>query len=224
MFIGILLGSLVGALLGLTGAGGGVLAVPALMLGLGLSMTDAVPVALIAVGGAAWLGGLAELRQGLVRYKAALLMAVLGTVCAPAGVWLAHRLPARLLVVLFCMVMLLIAVRMLTPLIGGGLGGRAGELERNCMLDPSTGRFSWNLRCSAALAGIGGAAGLTGGPRLAGPNPFSIRRLRPSVTLPTKPTVATAPLSMPCSTTICARAARRPAVLNASSTSCALAA
>jgi uncharacterized protein len=94
MFIGILLGSLVGALLGLTGAGGGVLAVPALMLGLGLSMTDAVPVALIAVGGAAWLGGLAGLRQGLVRYKAALLMAVLGTVCAPAGVWLAHRLPA----------------------------------------------------------------------------------------------------------------------------------
>jgi uncharacterized protein len=160
MFIGILLGSLVGALLGLTGAGGGVLAVPALMLGLGLSMSDAVPVALIAVGGAAWLGGLAGLRQGLVRYKAALLMAILGAVCAPAGVWLAHRLPARLLVMLFCVVMLLIALRMLAPLIAWGPGGRAGALERNCMLDPSTGRFSWNLRCSATLAGIGGAAGL----------------------------------------------------------------
>ena len=160
MFIGILLGTLVGTLLGLTGAGGGVLAVPALMLGLGLSMTEAVPVALIAVGGAAWLGGLAGLRRGQVRYKAALLMAVLGTVCAPAGVWLAHRLPSRLLVVLFCIVMLLIAVRMLAPLIGGGRGGRAGALERNCMLDPSTGRFSWDLRCSATLAGIGGVAGL----------------------------------------------------------------
>ena len=160
MLIGILLGALVGTLLGLTGAGGGVLAVPALMLGLGLSMTDAVPVSLIAVGGAAWLGGLAGLRQGLVRYRAALLMAVLGAACAPVGVWLAHRLPARLLVVLFCVVMLVIAARMLAPLIAKGRGTKAVGGNRNCMLNPSTGRFSWNLRCSVTLAGIGGAAGL----------------------------------------------------------------
>lgn len=50
MVTAITLGSLIGLVLGLTGAGGGILAVPALTIGLGFSMTLATPVALIAVG------------------------------------------------------------------------------------------------------------------------------------------------------------------------------
>ena len=45
----VLLGIGVGIALGLTGSGG-VLAVPALMIGLGFSLPEAMPVALIAVG------------------------------------------------------------------------------------------------------------------------------------------------------------------------------
>jgi len=71
----------VGLALGMTG-GGGVLAVPALVLGLGYSLPEAAPVALVAVGVSAFLGGLDGLRRGLVRYKAALLMALGG---CPAG-------------------------------------------------------------------------------------------------------------------------------------------
>ena len=88
-----LLGTLVGLVLGLTGAGGGVLAVPALMLGLGMSLTDATPVSLVAVGAAASLGAAVGLRNRQVRYRAALLMSGLGILTAPIGVWLAHHLP-----------------------------------------------------------------------------------------------------------------------------------
>jgi uncharacterized membrane protein YfcA len=56
LLIGIALGGAVGAVLGLTGAGGGILALPALMIGMGYSLTDARPISLIAIGLAALLG------------------------------------------------------------------------------------------------------------------------------------------------------------------------
>jgi uncharacterized membrane protein YfcA len=49
MLLASLFGVVMGLVLGLTGAGGGILAVPALVLGLGWSMTQAAPVALFAV-------------------------------------------------------------------------------------------------------------------------------------------------------------------------------
>jgi uncharacterized membrane protein YfcA len=49
--------------------------VPTLVLGLGWSMTQAAPVALFAVGGAAAVNAIDGLRHGLVRYRAALLIA-----------------------------------------------------------------------------------------------------------------------------------------------------
>ena len=52
MVSAILLGLCIGVSLGLTGAGGGILAVPALMFGLNMSLAEAAPVALIAVGAA----------------------------------------------------------------------------------------------------------------------------------------------------------------------------
>lgn len=49
MLVSLLLGAVVGAILGLTGAGGGILAVPALVFGMGWPMQQATPVALVAV-------------------------------------------------------------------------------------------------------------------------------------------------------------------------------
>ena len=48
--IGAGLGTIIGAVLGLTGAGGGILAVPLLVFWLGLTMIEAAPVGLLAVG------------------------------------------------------------------------------------------------------------------------------------------------------------------------------
>jgi uncharacterized membrane protein YfcA len=81
MLISLILGALVGAVLGLTGAGGGILAVPALVVGFGWTMQQATPVALIAVAGSAAVGAIEGLRRGLVRYKAAVLMAVASSSC-----------------------------------------------------------------------------------------------------------------------------------------------
>ncbi len=153
----------VGLALGLTG-GGGVLAVPALVLGLGLSLAEAVPVSLIAVGLAALLGCLDGLRQGLVRYKAALLMAGCGALCAPLGIWLGARLPVALLMVLFCLVLLFIAGRMARQALAGGEEAvSSGLLGRSCLLNPETGRFRWNPRCFLTLSAIGGLSGLFSG-------------------------------------------------------------
>ena len=56
MSLTLFLGLLLGAVLGLSGAGGGILAVPALVAGMGWSMQQAAPVALIAVAGSAGEG------------------------------------------------------------------------------------------------------------------------------------------------------------------------
>ncbi|MFB9158825.1 TSUP family transporter, partial [Chromobacterium violaceum] len=78
MALTLLLGVLVGAVLGLTGAGGGILAVPALMASQGWSVPQAAPVALLAVAAGAALGAWEGWRRGEVRYRAAALMALCG--------------------------------------------------------------------------------------------------------------------------------------------------
>ncbi|EPN38804.1 membrane protein, partial [Pseudomonas syringae pv. actinidiae ICMP 19096] len=54
--VGAGLGVIIGAVLALTGAGGGILAVPLLVFGLGLTIVEAAPVGLLAVGLAAGVG------------------------------------------------------------------------------------------------------------------------------------------------------------------------
>ena len=95
---------------------GGILGVPALVLGLGLSMTQAAPVSLLAVGAAAAVGAIDGLRHGLVRYRAALLIALLGALFSPLGVFVAHQMPEALLKGLFSALMVLVAWRMLQRL------------------------------------------------------------------------------------------------------------
>lgn len=112
MLISLALGVFVGAVLGLTGAGGGILAVPALVVGLGWSLQQAAPVALIAVAGGAAVGAAEGFRRKLVRYKAALLMTVGGMSVTSLGIRVAHALPQRALLALFAAVMLLVAGRL----------------------------------------------------------------------------------------------------------------
>ena len=68
--------AMIGAMLGLTGAGGGILAVPAIVVGMGWPMQQATPVALIAVASSAGIGALEAFRKRLVRYRAAFCMAL----------------------------------------------------------------------------------------------------------------------------------------------------
>ncbi|PLC50880.1 hypothetical protein CR159_04555 [Pollutimonas subterranea] len=161
MLIGGLLGLVIGAVLGLTGAGGGIFAVPALVFGLGMDIRGATPVALMAVGSAAMLGALQGLRQGLVRYKAAIVLAAAGTITAPLGVRLANWLPSRWLNLIFVVAMLVVAYRMFMSSRGARNDGELSVAQSGvCKVSKDTGRFIWNLRTVTTLASIGAVSGL----------------------------------------------------------------
>jgi hypothetical protein len=160
MLMAIGLGLATGAILALTGAGGGILAVPLLVFGMHLTVAEAGPLGLLAVGMAAALGAVLGLRAGVVRYRAALLIAASGMVLAPAGLWLAHRIDNRLLTVLFALVLGHVAWRTFRR---AGAPPPAAAEQPPCVRAAADGRFIWTARCARTLAGAGGVAGLLSG-------------------------------------------------------------
>ena len=163
MLISLLLGAIVGALLGLTGAGGGILAVPALVFGIGLPIQQATPVALVAVSSSAAVGTLEAFRKRLVRYRAALFMAAAGIPATVLGARLAHALPQRLLLALFAGVMLIVAVRLLRQTLQAGAAAQSESALCVARLNPATGRLVWTWATGAALAATGALTGLMTG-------------------------------------------------------------
>ncbi|MEX8519060.1 MAG: sulfite exporter TauE/SafE family protein [Leptothrix sp. (in: b-proteobacteria)] len=164
-FLGTALGAVVGLILALTGAGGGILAVPLLVFGLHLTMVQAAPIGLVAVGMAALLGALLGLREGIVRYRAALLIGCAGMLMAPLGLWLAQRLPNRPLLFAFALVLAYAswrihkqAQRALAP-----TDEQAPQDVLPCVVNPQEGRLLWTLPCARALAGTGLMSGLLSG-------------------------------------------------------------
>ncbi len=107
-----LVGLLTGLVLGLTGAGGSVFAVPLLVYLVHLTPQEAVGVSLGAVSFSALFGVLTRLRSRQIAWLPALVYAVLGAACSPLGVHLNQRANPRLLMVIFSLLVLLIAARM----------------------------------------------------------------------------------------------------------------
>ncbi|HLR81951.1 MAG TPA: sulfite exporter TauE/SafE family protein [Paenalcaligenes sp.] len=160
MLVITILGALVGLVLGLTGAGGGILAVPALVLGMQWPMTQAAPIALIAVGLAAVTGALDGLQKRQVRYKAAILMAIAGALTAPIGIALAHQLSDTLLMFCFGALMVLIATRMLRGLLGARQAAQKSQMSKPCRLNTGTGKFIWTPPTILTIGGIGAVTGM----------------------------------------------------------------
>lgn len=161
------LGLVVGVILALTGAGGGILAVPLLVFGLQMSVAQAGPIGLLAVGMAAALGAILGLRDGIVRYRAAFLIATTGMLVSPFGLWLARRIDNRWLSVLFALVLLLVAARTWHQARQGKLASSEPSQATGdappCMRDVQSGRFIWTSSCARALALSGTVAGLLSG-------------------------------------------------------------
>jgi uncharacterized membrane protein YfcA len=162
------LGLAIGLMMGFTGAGGGVLAVPALVFGLGLSMAQSAPIAMVGVSLAASVGAFEGLRRGVVRYRAAMFIALIGWPFSAFGVALAHRLPDLSLRIVFVLVLAFVAWRQLRPT------SRSASVEAEAPqhtprdgtvaeLDPATGRFIWNRRAATGFAGIGAVTGFMSG-------------------------------------------------------------
>jgi len=146
-----LFGALVGLLLGLLGGGGSVLAVPALVYGVGLPLSAAVPASLVVVGASAATGLLARLRSGLVRWRVAVVLGLAGLPAALGGGAVGRLLPDRWLALGFAALMVAVAVRMLRPAAseGGACRDGSGAADRR--------------RCLARAVPVGALAGfLTG--------------------------------------------------------------
>ena len=164
MLINVGLGLIVGVILALTGAGGGVLAVPLLVFGIGLRVAEAGPIGLLAVGMAAALGAGLGLKAGTVRYKAALLMAGTGMLLSPFGIWLGNRVDNRGLSILFGIVLLLIAYRTFRQAHDQPVRDKQpGERTPPCIRDSDSGRFIWTARCAGVLVLSGSVTGLLSG-------------------------------------------------------------
>ena len=99
------LGSLVGVVLGLTGSGGGIIAIPLLLFCLDLSLKEAIPISLMTVCLSAYVGSYLGLKNGLLRYRAALWMFILGCLTTPIGFYFSHHLPEQYLSILFLMLL-----------------------------------------------------------------------------------------------------------------------
>jgi uncharacterized membrane protein YfcA len=163
--IAILLGLLVGGVMANTGAGGAVLSIPLIMFFLKQDLNYAAPLALLAVFAGALISSVIGLSKGIVRYKAALLLALTGMLVAPMGVALAHQLSPVFLRLIFIGVLFYIAFYVLVK----------SKVQKNpesllpsfreaaCEINPATSKLFWTAACTRRLVLTGGVAGFLSG-------------------------------------------------------------
>ena len=162
MTLVIVLGIFIGAIMGLTGAGGGILAVPVIVAGMHWTMQQAAPVALIAVAAGAAVGAIDGFKHGLVRYKAAMLMAICGVPITRLGQQWAHVLPQFVLMGGFALLMLAVSWRFYKESQQTHLTSKEDAL-RLAFISSATGKFIWSPIAALILAGIGMMTGLMTG-------------------------------------------------------------
>lgn len=115
----LVLGLVVGALLGLVGGGGSILAVPALVYGVGLPLSEAIPTSLIVVGAASAVAVLPRLKKG-IHWRIALVVGAFGIPTAYLGTQVNRILDQQILLVIFSIVMIFAGVRMFFSSRGSG--------------------------------------------------------------------------------------------------------
>lgn len=168
----IFIGLLIGAVLGLTGAGGSIFAVPLLMLLLGLPASQAMGIALAAVASSSLLGAWRQ-RRAVLWWPSALIAGG-GALFAPMGKYVAVQLSDLWLSTGFAAIALLISFRMFREALifpersrairAGGVDAEEQQTMA-CRLSPS-GQFQLRPRCMSRLmvggAAVGFASGLFG--------------------------------------------------------------
>ena len=110
----LVLGLVVGALLGLTGAGGSILAVPALVYGVGMPLSEAIPTSLVVVGAASAVAVLPRLHGG-VNWRLAAVIGAPGIATAFLGSLISGMIEPRVLLGVFAVIMVVAGVRMFFP-------------------------------------------------------------------------------------------------------------
>ncbi|GAA3804732.1 sulfite exporter TauE/SafE family protein [Streptomyces phyllanthi] len=144
LVLALLAGAVVGLGLGALGAGGSILAVPALIYLLGFTPAAATTASLFIVVVTSVTALLAHTRAGTVRWRAGLLFAAAGLLPATAAGALSSRIPQAGLTLMFAALALVAALHMLRNRTPRGDGGASG------------------LRAAGAGAGLGTVTGFLG--------------------------------------------------------------
>ncbi|WP_326548603.1 sulfite exporter TauE/SafE family protein [Mycolicibacterium sp. ND9-15] len=145
------LGALIGVLLGLLGGGGSILAVPALVYGMGFGVEQAIPISLVVVATASAVGVLPKIRARQVRWRMAGIFAAAGIPATVLGSAISRHLPEPALLIGFAVVMVVAGIRML-----------AGQDNTGTACEVREGHVDWR-RCAPRSIGAGLVVGLLTG-------------------------------------------------------------
>ena len=158
MEIFLLIGLFLGIVMGLTGAGGGILSVPLIVSFTQVSIMEAAPIVLMTVLSASTVSAILGLKQGHVRYRAAILMSIFGIIFSALGLWVAHQTSNHILSIIFSIILLWSAFNVLTS---------KGDIDQKkaitCDQNPNTKRFVWTKKCSLFMMLSGSLAGFLSG-------------------------------------------------------------
>lgn len=137
MIPALILGLVVGIVLGLVGAGGSIIAVPALVYGVGLSTAEAIPTSLLVVGVSALAAVIPRLR-GNVNWPVVGIVGAAGIPAAWAGTAAGRFLDPEVLMLGFAVIMVTAGIRML---------GATSEKDGSC----TTGNTAWRTCAPKAI-------------------------------------------------------------------------
>lgn len=155
LLVVLIFGLVIGALLGLLGGGGSILAVPVLVYGAGLPLTEAVPTSLLVVGVSSAAAVLPRLRQ--VQWRLAAILGSTGAAAAIVGTAVNRLLDPSVVLLGFAAVMVAAAVRMLssTDDVGGSCALPGGGVNwRSCV--PKAAASGVAVGLLTGLFGVGG--------------------------------------------------------------------
>jgi uncharacterized protein len=149
MIAALALGLFVGVVLGVVGGGGSIIAVPALVYGVGMSPAQAIPTSLLVVGVSSLAALIPRFREG-INWPVVLLVGAAGIPAAWGGTAIGRLLDPNILMLAFAALMVIAGIRMLT---------RTRETEGSC----STGPTRAFRTCAPKAVGVGLLVGfLTG--------------------------------------------------------------
>ncbi|MFD5555532.1 sulfite exporter TauE/SafE family protein [Streptomyces sp. NPDC127068] len=168
LILALLAGGTVGITLGALGAGGGIIAVPALVYLLGFTPAEATTASLLIVSVTSLTALYAHARTGAVQWRGGLLLAAAGVLPAAIAGVLAARVPAALLTAAFGLVAGLAGLRMLRPAPPATAPATATAVQPVKAVSAGAG-----LGALTGLLGVGG--GFLAVPALTGVLAFRIR-------------------------------------------------
>ena len=149
MIAALSLGLFVGIVLGVVGGGGSIIAVPALVFGVGMSPAEAIPTSLLVVGISSLAALIPRLREG-INWPVVLIVGTAGIPAAWGGTAAGRLLDPNILMLAFAVIMVIAGIRMLMP---------TRETEGSCSTGPNRSFRS----CAPKAVGVGVLVGfLTG--------------------------------------------------------------